>query len=117
MQIDNKNGHNPLSQGYDCFRDRLPHDPVSPFHIGSLQNGDAIHRLKQQRRTDDRLTLFQAVIPWHNAALRYETFHDESDGKHILFFGLGVGMDTPGIMKFPSRAEVSALTGILKRCP
>lgn len=38
---------------------------------------------------------------WHNAALRYETFLGKHDGQHILFLELGVGMNTPGIIKFP----------------
>ena len=38
---------------------------------------------------------------WHDAALRYETFLGDNDGKHILFLELGVGMNTPGIIKFP----------------
>ncbi|MBP3854398.1 MAG: Sir2 silent information regulator family NAD-dependent deacetylase [Ruminiclostridium sp.] len=38
---------------------------------------------------------------WHDAALRYETFLGKHDGQHILFLELGVGMNTPGIIKFP----------------
>ena len=61
---------------------------------------------------------------WHNAALNYECFLGEHmdvfgepteephgsgyckglkehDGQHILFLELGVGMNTPGIIKFP----------------
>ncbi len=38
---------------------------------------------------------------WHDAALRYETFLGEHDRQHILFLELGVGMNTPGIIKFP----------------
>ena len=38
---------------------------------------------------------------WHDAALRYETFLGMHDGQHILFLELGVGMNTPGIIKFP----------------
>ena len=38
---------------------------------------------------------------WHKAALRYETFLGEHEGQHILFLELGVGMNTPGIIKFP----------------
>ena len=38
---------------------------------------------------------------WHDAAMRYETFLGDNDGKHILFLELGVGMNTPGIIKFP----------------
>ena len=38
---------------------------------------------------------------WHKAALNYEYFLGEHDGQHILFLELGVGMNTPGIIKFP----------------
>ena len=37
---------------------------------------------------------------WHDAAMRYETFLGDNDGKHILFLELGVGMNTPGIIKY-----------------
>ncbi|MBR5091243.1 MAG: Sir2 silent information regulator family NAD-dependent deacetylase [Ruminiclostridium sp.] len=38
---------------------------------------------------------------WHKASLNYEYFLGEHDGQHILFLELGVGMNTPGIIKFP----------------
>ena len=38
---------------------------------------------------------------WHQAAGRYERFLGENRNKHILFLELGVGMNTPGIIKFP----------------
>ncbi len=38
---------------------------------------------------------------WHKASLNYEYFLGDNDGKHILFLELGVGMNTPGIIKFP----------------
>ena len=38
---------------------------------------------------------------WHRASLNYEYFLGEHDGQHILFLELGVGMNTPGIIKFP----------------
>lgn len=38
---------------------------------------------------------------WHQAAGRYERFLRENRNKHILFLELGVGMNTPGIIKFP----------------
>ncbi|MBQ1433735.1 MAG: Sir2 silent information regulator family NAD-dependent deacetylase [Ruminococcus sp.] len=38
---------------------------------------------------------------WHLAAERYEDFLQEHDGQHILFLELGVGMNTPGIIKYP----------------
>ena len=38
---------------------------------------------------------------WHKASLNYECFLGEHNGQHILFLELGVGMNTPGIIKFP----------------
>ena len=38
---------------------------------------------------------------WHLAAERYEDFLQNHDGQHILFLELGVGMNTPGIIKYP----------------
>ena len=37
---------------------------------------------------------------WHAAARRYEDFLRCHEGKHILFLELGVGGNTPGIVKF-----------------
>ena len=38
---------------------------------------------------------------WHAAAERYEKFLSQHQTDHILYFELGVGMNTPGIIKFP----------------
>ncbi len=38
---------------------------------------------------------------WHEAARRYEDFLRRHDGRHILFLELGVGGNTPGIIKYP----------------
>ena len=38
---------------------------------------------------------------WHLAAGRYQDFINQHDGEHILFLELGVGMNTPGIIKYP----------------
>ena len=37
---------------------------------------------------------------WHAAARRYEDFLHRRSGKHMLFLELGVGGNTPGIVKF-----------------
>ncbi len=37
---------------------------------------------------------------WH-AARRYEDFLRRHEGEHILFLELGVGGNTPGIIKYP----------------
>jgi len=38
---------------------------------------------------------------WHRAAERYDEFLRHHDGLHILFLELGVGMNTPVIIKYP----------------
>ena len=38
---------------------------------------------------------------WHQAAERYENFLRTRDGQKILFLELGVGYNTPGIVKYP----------------
>lgn len=38
---------------------------------------------------------------WERAASRYESFLTRHEGKHILFLELGVGGNTPGIIKYP----------------
>ncbi|MBR6717338.1 MAG: Sir2 silent information regulator family NAD-dependent deacetylase [Oscillospiraceae bacterium] len=38
---------------------------------------------------------------WHRAAERYEEFLRRHDGLHILFLELGVGYNTPVIIKYP----------------
>lgn len=38
---------------------------------------------------------------WYAAAERYEQFLKSRNGKHILFLELGVGGNTPGIIKYP----------------
>lgn len=38
---------------------------------------------------------------WHKAAARYENFLHHHRERHILFLELGVGYNTPGIIKYP----------------
>lgn len=38
---------------------------------------------------------------WYAASKRYEQFLKSRNGKHILFLELGVGGNTPGIIKYP----------------
>ena len=49
-------------------------------------------------RTDDT---FVEDDGWHAAARQYEDFLRRHKGKHILFWELGVGGNTPGIIKYP----------------
>ncbi|MBR1752323.1 MAG: Sir2 silent information regulator family NAD-dependent deacetylase [Ruminococcus sp.] len=38
---------------------------------------------------------------WHRASANYHSFLSEHEGKHILFLELGVGFNTPVIIKYP----------------
>lgn len=49
-------------------------------------------------RIDDR---FVQDDGWYAAASCYEDFLRRHNGMHILFLELGVGMNTPGIIKYP----------------
>lgn len=49
-------------------------------------------------RVDDT---FVEDAEWHRAAGRYADFLREHEGAHVLFLELGVGENTPGIVKYP----------------
>lgn len=49
-------------------------------------------------RTDDT---FVEDSCWHAAAERYESFLRRCEGRHVLYLELGVGMNTPVIIKYP----------------
>ena len=53
--------------------------------------------LTMNLRSDDR---FAEDAGWHTAAKRYEDFIRTHDGK-VLYLELGVGYNTPGIIKYP----------------
>ena len=38
---------------------------------------------------------------WHQASDRYQQFLQQNRGKHVLYLELGVGGNTPGIIKYP----------------
>ncbi len=49
-------------------------------------------------RSDDR---FVEDLGWNEAASRYVNWVQAHDGKKLLLFELGVGSNTPGIIKYP----------------
>ena len=49
-------------------------------------------------RSDDK---FVEDEGWHKAAERYDDFLKKHEGQHILFLELGVGYNTPVIIKYP----------------
>lgn len=54
--------------------------------------------LTMNLRSDDT---FVEDKGWHTAAKRYADFIRACEGRDILFLELGVGMNTPGIIKYP----------------
>ena len=54
--------------------------------------------LTMNLRADDR---FVEDEGWHRAAARYGEFLRRHEGLKVLFLELGVGYNTPGIIKFP----------------
>lgn len=49
-------------------------------------------------RADDTFVQDQG---WYEAAERYQNFLEERQGKRLLLLELGVGMNTPGMIKYP----------------
>ena len=70
---------------------RLPHDliPTDP------KTGRAV---AMNLRSDDT---FVEDAGWHAAAASYAAFLKAHEGQHVLFFELGVGANTPVIIKYP----------------
>lgn len=70
---------------------RVPTDllPVCP-HCGKP--------LTMNLRSDNK---FVEDAGWHEAAGRYQTFLNKHRNKKVLFLELGVGYNTPGIIKYP----------------
>jgi NAD-dependent SIR2 family protein deacetylase len=64
----------------------IPHCP----HCGKM--------LTMNLRSDDR---FVEDEGWHEAAERYETFLRRHRSGRVLYLELGVGYNTPGIIKYP----------------
>ena len=54
--------------------------------------------LTMNLRSDNR---FVEDSGWHMAAKRYRRFLEEEQTGHILYLELGVGYNTPGIIKYP----------------
>jgi NAD-dependent SIR2 family protein deacetylase len=55
-------------------------------------------KLTTNLRSDDH---FVEDEGWHQALERYQTFIEKNKDKKILFLELGVGWNTPGIIKYP----------------
>lgn len=86
---DNENMIIPMLDSQDNMRIPTELVPKCP-HCGS--------RMTMNLRSDDT---FVEDDGWHKAAHRYEEYLQTHEGQHILFLELGVGMNTPAIIKFP----------------
>ena len=70
---------------------RIPHEliPICPDDGGSVS---------MNLRADET---FVEDLGWHAAADRYAGYLQSHEGKHVLFLELGVGGNTPMIIKYP----------------
>ena len=64
-------------------------------------------------RCDDR---FAEDKGWHRAAERYANFLRTRRGQHVLFWELGVGYNTPGIIKYPFRRMAAEAPDAVYAC-
>jgi NAD-dependent SIR2 family protein deacetylase len=77
---------------------QIPHEllPTCP-HCGAP--------LTTNLRADNK---FVEDAGWHKANNRYANFRQRTQGQRVLFLELGVGANTPGIIKYPFWAAVAA---------
>ncbi len=76
-------------------KDRLISMRIPSEMIPHTPNGEAV---TMNLRSDDT---FVEDAGWHAAAERYAAFLQSKEGKHVLFLELGVGGNTPMIIKYP----------------
>ena len=71
-----------------------------PCHQATYDNEEAVRRMaeEQRGRADDT---FVQDGGWYAAAERYQAFLRRHAGLAVLYLELGVGMNTPGIIKYP----------------
>jgi NAD-dependent SIR2 family protein deacetylase len=84
---------------------RIPHELIP-----ALPNGDPV---TMNLRVDDS---FVEDAGWHAAAERYAQFLRAAEGKHVLFLELGVGGNTPMIIKYPFWAMTSENPNAVYAC-
>lgn len=85
-----ENGELSVPEGTE-LRMRIPHDLVPRCPIcGEFMNTNL--------RCD---STFVEDSGWHAAAERYHEFLRRHEGMQVLYFELGVGNNTPGIIKYP----------------
>ena len=57
-----------------------------------------MYKMTTNLRADDS---FVEDEGWRRASLAYSKFLEEHEDKHVLYLELGVGGNTPGIIKYP----------------
>ncbi|WP_290625616.1 Sir2 silent information regulator family NAD-dependent deacetylase [Lactobacillus sp.] len=88
-----------LSQGFEIGKDNqliIPKEGVS-MHI-SAELADKVKIYTKNLREDDT---FVEDEGWHQASQRYTDFINKHLNDKIIYLELGVGMNTPGIIKYP----------------
>ena len=61
-------------------------------------SGKCLRNMTMNLRCDDSFVQDEG---WYAAAGRYEAFLHRLENRHVLFLELGVGGNTPGIIKYP----------------
>ena len=84
---------------------KIPHELI-PL----LPNGDPA---TMNLRVDDS---FVEDAGWHAAADRYAQFLQSTEGEHVLFLEIGVGGNTPMIIKYPFWAMTAENTNAVYAC-
>ena len=64
-------------------------------------------------RVDDT---FVEDAGWHAAAERYAAFLQSNEGRHVLFLEIGIGRNTPMIVKYPFWAMTSENPNAVYAC-
>lgn len=78
----------------DC---RIPHEPVPLCPVCG-------EPMTMNLRCDET---FVEDAGWHGAAAHYREFLEAHQGQRVLFLELGVGQNTPGIIKYPFWQQVA----------
>ena len=68
-----------------------------PSDLVPLCSDDGQHMIPNLRSDDS----FVEDFGWHEASGRYAAFLAAHEGQKVLFWELGVGGNTPGIIKYP----------------
>ncbi|TSO25557.1 Sir2 silent information regulator family NAD-dependent deacetylase [Lactobacillus sp. LL6] len=88
-----------LSQGFEIGQNNeliIPKNGIKT-KISSKLAIEANQYIKNLREDDN----FLEDDGWHQAAQNYQHFLEDNSDKKVVYFEIGVGMNTPGIIKYP----------------